>query len=152
MITIYTDGASRGNPGQAAWAYIITLGNGQVLAHASGTLGIATNNDAEYCAIIKAMEYAHSKGFTEVRVLSDSEIVIRQLTGMYRCKEPRLQSKKAIIESYTRKISTQFGNVSRDHPSIRECDRYCNKALDEEARSEFKTGNNRNVCEIRNSS
>lgn len=150
MITIYTDGASRGNPGRAAWAYIIALGNNQVLHHASGTLGIATNNDAEYCAIIKAMEYASSKGFTEVRVLSDSEIVIRQLTGMYRCKEPRLQSKKAIVESYTRKIPTQFGNVSRDHPMIRDCDRYCNKALDEEAKGEIS--NNRDVCEVRNCS
>lgn len=148
MITIYTDGASRGNPGSAAWAYVVTLGNNQVIDHSSGTLGIATNNDAEYCAIINAIKYAQQKGFEEFRILSDSEIVIRQLKGIYRCKEPRLQRKKAIIESFMRLMNIEFGNVSREHPILRECDRYCNKALDEEVNIATKTDNNRNISPI----
>lgn len=148
MIYIYTDGASRGNPGRAAWSYIVTLGNGQVIDHASGTMGIATNNDAEYCAIIKALEYATTKGLDDFRVLSDSEIVIRQLKGIYRCKEPRLQAKKAIVESYTRKLHVEFGNVSREHEMIRKCDRYCNDELNKEAKYAIETGNNRDICPL----
>jgi ribonuclease HI len=148
MITIYTDGASRGNPGPSAWAYVVALGNNQVLDHASGTIGVATNNDAEYTAIIRAMEYAIAHNMESLRILSDSEIVIRQLSGIYRCKEPRLQAKKAVIEGYVRRIPTQFGNVSREHSLIRICDRYCNQALDEEARRAVTTSNDSNVNPI----
>jgi len=148
MLHIYTDGASRGNPGNAAWAYVVALGNNQILDHASGTIGIATNNDAEYCAIIKALEYAIAHNLDDIRILSDSEIAIRQLKGIYRCKEPRLQAKKAIIESYTRRLHVEFGNVSREHEMIRKCDRYCNEELNKEAKCAIATGNNRNISSV----
>ena len=82
MYYIYTDGASRGNPGQSAWAFTATIDNREILHQESGVLGIATNNDAEYTAIIKALEYALRNKIDQLRILSDSEIVIRQLTGI----------------------------------------------------------------------
>lgn len=142
MYYIYTDGASRGNPGQSAWAFTTTIDNREILHQESGVLGIATNNDAEYTAIIKALEYALRNKIDQLRILSDSEIVIRQLTGIYRCKEPRLQSKKAIIEGYTRLMTVQFGNVSREQPMIRACDKLCNRTLDKEVNIVVKTSNN----------
>lgn len=148
MISIYTDGASRGNPGRASWAYTISLDNRTAGISNSGTLGEATNNDAEYSAIIKALEYACANKVVALRILSDSEIVIRQLKGIYRCKEPRLQKKKAIVESYTRLMHVEFGNVSREHVLIRHCDRLCNQALDKEVNFANTPSNDKDISAV----
>jgi ribonuclease HI len=90
VLTIYTDGASRGNPGAAAFAYVIAQ-DGQPPIEEAGCLGTLTNNQAEYTALIKALEHALDLG-PEHRVMlhSDSELMVKQMNGLYRVKNPEL--------------------------------------------------------------
>jgi ribonuclease HI len=90
-VTIYTDGASRGNPGYAGIGAVILDANGSCLMELSEWIGIATNNEAEYIALIKALEAAKGLGAREVNVLADSELVVRQMKGIYAVKSPRLR-------------------------------------------------------------
>ncbi len=88
-VTIYTDGASRGNPGPAAIGAVITRPNLRV--ELSEPIGRATNNQAEYRAVIAALEYAFRLGASQVLLKSDSELIVNQLTGRYRVREPSLK-------------------------------------------------------------
>jgi|LSQX01.1.fsa_nt_gb ribonuclease HI len=90
-VTIYTDGASRGNPGYAGIGAVILDANGSCLMELSEWIGIATNNEAEYIALIKALEAAKELGARRVSVLADSELVVRQMQGAYAVKSPRLR-------------------------------------------------------------
>ena len=85
-VIIHADGASRGNPGLAAIGATLKDEGGQVLAAISQRIGRATNNQAEYQALIAALEKAISLGASEVDIYLDSELVVRQLTGRYRVK------------------------------------------------------------------
>jgi len=85
-VTLYTDGASRGNPGDAAWAYVIVR-EGEIIASSAGYIGIATNNVAEYNAVINGLRAARAHTKEGLLVRSDSELVVRQLTGRYRIKK-----------------------------------------------------------------
>jgi len=93
-VRIYTDGGSRGNPGPAAsGAVIIAIKGergeeGEILARVSRYLGKTTNNQAEYMAIIIGLERAKTLGATEVEMVMDSELCVRQLTGVYKVKNP----------------------------------------------------------------
>src|SRR5438309_3409907 len=91
LLTIHTDGASRGNPGAAAYAYVITRG-GQLLVEEAGCLGELTNNQAEYTALVRALEHALELG-PEHRVLvhSDSELMVKQMNGQYKVKHVDLR-------------------------------------------------------------
>jgi ribonuclease HI len=91
VVLIHTDGASRGNPGPAAIGAIIRDRNGKLLAQVSQAIGVATNNQAEYRAVIAGLEKAHQLGATGVRLFSDSELVVRQLQGRYRVKNAALK-------------------------------------------------------------
>ena len=88
---MWVDGGARGNPGPAAVGYRIEDEAGGVLDEAGRTIGIATNNEAEYRALITALERAAALGATEVEVRSDSELLMRQMTGRYRVKSPHLK-------------------------------------------------------------
>ena len=130
MYKLYTDGASRGNPGNAAWAYVIVDDEDHaIVKRDSGYIGHATNNDAEYTAITKALLAARDLYCSQVRVYSDSEIVVRQLTGQYRCKEPRLRIKKALIKDLEEFITVEYFSISRENEFIKICDRMCNMTL-----------------------
>jgi ribonuclease HI len=87
---IYIDGASRGNPGHAGIGVLITDQEGQVLLEITEYLGQATNNIAEYTALIRGLEEGLKTGATEVLVYSDSELIVKQLTGLYRVKNEGL--------------------------------------------------------------
>ena len=89
--TIYTDGAARGNPGPAAIGVVIKDETGKVVATIAQCLGTTTNNQAEYRAIIAALEKAISLGAHQVIIKSDSELVVKQLNGLYRVKHVALR-------------------------------------------------------------
>lgn len=89
---VHTDGAARGNPGPAAIGVVIQDEAGRVVWETSRSLGVRTNNEAEYLALIAALEYLKGARAREADFFLDSELVVRQLTGEYRVKEPRLQA------------------------------------------------------------
>ena len=130
---VYTDGASRGNPGLCAYAFLIIRGD-EVVARRSEYLGRCTNNEAEYIAVAKAMEEALRLGFKRIRVHSDSRLVISQLTGRWRVKDPRMLALSSRIKELTSKFeAVEFVNVPRENPFIRVADHMCNRTLDEVA-------------------
>ncbi|HEY3765585.1 MAG TPA: ribonuclease HI family protein [Gaiellales bacterium] len=88
---MWVDGGARGNPGPAAVGYRIEDDEGTVLDEAGRTIGTATNNEAEYRALITALERAATLGASEVEVRSDSQLLMRQMTGSYRVKSPHLR-------------------------------------------------------------
>jgi ribonuclease HI len=88
---MWVDGGSRGNPGPAAVGYRIEDDGGELLEEAGEAIGVATNNEAEYRALITALRRAAELGASEVEVRSDSELLMRQMTGRYRVKSPHLR-------------------------------------------------------------
>jgi ribonuclease HI len=89
---VHTDGAARGNPGPAAIGIVIQDVSGRTIYETSRSLGVRTNNEAEYLALIAALEYLKDARASEAEFLLDSELVVRQLNGQYKVKEPRLIS------------------------------------------------------------
>lgn len=128
VLTINIDGAARGNPGPAAFAYVITR-NEQLLCEEAGCLGTATNNLAEYTALVRALERAAELQGERLLIRSDSELLVKQMNGLYRVKNPQL---KALYEQASR-LRDQFASVSIVHVPRAEnshADRLCNEALD----------------------
>jgi ribonuclease HI len=133
-LDVYTDGASRGNPGPAAYGFIFVR-NTEIIFEDSGTLGKTTNNTAEYYAILSALKKAQEFARESVTVYSDSELVIKQINNQYRITKPHLAQLRvelAIVEKNFRDI--HFRNVPRENRFIRRCDELCNQALDRETR------------------
>ncbi|EJG08104.1 ribonuclease H [Methanofollis liminatans DSM 4140] len=129
-LEIYTDGASRGNPGHAAYAFIFVR-DGRAVLERSGYIGIATNNTAEYRAIIAALAEAAKDTDGPVRVYSDSELVIRQITGAYRVNKEHLRDlKDEVLRLAGRFSSVTFASVRRTEPWIGRADELCNRELD----------------------
>jgi len=133
VITVYTDGASRGNPGSAASAWLIMDGV-DVLEADSMSIGIASNNMAEYSALLIALKHAAhfcNPKETSVEVFSDSELMINQLNGLYALKSPNLcsiyQEVRELVGTYS---SVTFTHVPRENPYISSCDWMCNRSLD----------------------
>jgi ribonuclease HI len=90
-VVVHVDGGSRGNPGPAAGAAVISTPDGELLAQASELLGVTTNNVAEYRGLLLGLERARELGATEVELVNDSELVARQLTGEYKVKHPDMR-------------------------------------------------------------
>src|SRR5438874_2135799 len=104
VLTIHTDGASRGNPGEAAFAYVIRQ-NGQEPIEEAGYLGQITNNQAEYTALVRALEHALELGsHHSVIVHSDSELMVKQMRGEYRVKNADLRP----LYEQARDLARQF--------------------------------------------
>jgi len=122
------DGASRGNPGQAG-AGLVLEKNGEILLRMGEYLGEATNNEAEYRALILGIDQGRRLGLTELKIYSDSELLVRQMKGEYRVRNPRLQELyfQAVkgLESF-RKVF--FSHVPRE--KNKEADRMANLAID----------------------
>jgi len=89
--TLNTDGASRGNPGPAGAGAVLRDPEGVILGELSRSLGTATNNEAEYQALILGLEEARAMGATRLRILLDSELVVKQVQGLYRVRNTRLR-------------------------------------------------------------
>ncbi|HNX17170.1 MAG TPA: ribonuclease HI family protein [Methanoregula sp.] len=131
-LEVYTDGASRGNPGPAAYGFIFVRNN-EIIFEESRTLGKTTNNTAEYYAILSALKRAQEFARPSVIVYSDSELVIKQINNQYRITKPhlaQLRAELAIVEKNFTDI--HFRNVPRENRFIRRCDELCNQALDRE--------------------
>lgn len=138
-LEIYTDGASRGNPGPAAYAFLFVR-DGSVIAEESSFIGTATNNTAEYSAIIAAVRRARESTNEAVIVYSDSELVVRQINGQYRIRQPHLAELRAGLARFEQQFSSlSFRNVPRENPFIRRCDELCNATLSEHQRSGRKS-------------
>ncbi len=134
-LALYSDGGARGNPGPAAIAFLAVTEAGQVIKADSRFIGKATNNQAEYNALIAALEFAKAFKAQEVTCHLDSELVGKQMTGEYSVKNPELKKlwlKARELKCCFKKIS--FVNVPRFNPFISKADELVNKALDEEER------------------
>ncbi len=124
-----TDGGARGNPGPAAYGYVLEAEDGTVLAAHGEKIGIATNNVAEYRALLAGLEKALELGVDEVEVISDSELVVKQMTGEYRVKNEALQELSARARQLARRVGTvTYRAVRREHNEL--ADRLVNEALD----------------------
>ena len=104
---LFTDGGSRGNPGPAAAAYVLETGDGHVLAAHGEVIGVATNNVAEYRALVSGLAKALELGVDELEVVSDSELVVKQMNGEYKVKNAALVD----LSLEAAKIARQLGKV-----------------------------------------
>lgn len=129
-LLIHTDGAARGNPGPAgAGAILRDIGTGQVVAEIAEPLGHATNNVAEWTAVRLALEEAARLGATHVDLRMDSELVARQISGIYRVKHPDLKPIHAATMTLLRGLEGYtVGHVPRE--LNRDADRLSNVAID----------------------
>jgi ribonuclease HI len=131
--TIHIDGAARGNPGPAACAFIIERDDAPPFEEAH-CIGQTTNNVAEYTALVRALEKAGQLGAQRLTVLSDSELLVKQMNGEYRVKHPDLR----ILHDQAQKLRVQFKHAAIRHIPRAEnswADRLCNEALDGPRRS-----------------
>jgi ribonuclease HI len=130
-LTIHIDGAARGNPGPAAWAYVIH-GDGAAPVEHAECLGHATNNVAEYTALVRALERAAALGAKRLIVRSDSELLVKQMNGQYRVKNEQLIP----LYEQAKRLARGFDLVSLGHvrrEQNRRADELCNLALDGKA-------------------
>jgi ribonuclease HI len=88
---LHVDGGARGNPGPAAIGVVVSSPDGEVLEELGEPIGEATNNVAEYRALLRGLERAHALGATEVEIVNDSELVAKQLIGAYKVKHPAMK-------------------------------------------------------------
>ena len=126
---LFTDGGARGNPGPAAYGYVLEAEDGTVLAAHGERIGVATNNVAEYRALIAGLEKAVELAVPEVEVVSDSELLVKQMNGEYRVKNAALQD----LSIQASRLAREVGNVSytavrREHNKL--ADQLVNEALD----------------------
>ena len=131
-VKIYSDGGARGNPGPAAVGVLICDEKGNELQERGEVIGEATNNVAEYTAVIVGLEMAKSLGAREVDYYVDSELVAFQLSGKYRVKTPHIQVLFQQVKDRQKAFaSVKFTQVPRTHEKLRYVDRLVNQALDE---------------------
>jgi ribonuclease H / adenosylcobalamin/alpha-ribazole phosphatase len=124
-----TDGGARGNPGPAAYGYVLDAEDGSVLAAHGEAIGTATNNVAEYRALLAGLEKALELGVDELEVISDSELLVKQMRGEYRVKNPALKELSIEAARLARKLgSVSYKAVRREHNEL--ADRLVNEALD----------------------
>ena len=127
---LFTDGGARGNPGPAAFAYVLEDEDGEVVAAHGEAIGVATNNVAEYSALIAGLEKAVELGVGELDVISDSELMVKQMRGEYRVKNRDLQTLFLDASRLARGLgSVTYTHVRREHNEL--ADRLVNDALDD---------------------
>jgi len=129
-LRVYSDGASRGNPGVSAIAFMILAEDGKLLEKSSRYVGIRTNNQAEYEALLVAFEAASKLSRQEVTCYMDSQLVVKQLKGEYQVKNPELKTLWLKVIGLTKNFQkVSFVNVPRTEPHIQVVDRLVNKTL-----------------------
>ena len=127
--TLFTDGGARGNPGPAAWAFVLEAADGTVLDARGEAIGVATNNVAEYRALVAGLERAVEAGIDELEVISDSELMVKQMRGEYRVKNRALQELSLEASRLARRIgSVRYRAVRRESNKL--ADSLVNEALD----------------------
>jgi ribonuclease HI len=129
---LFTDGGSRGNPGPAACAFVLEAEDGTVLEARGESIGVATNNVAEYSALVAGLERAVEAGVDELEVVSDSELMVKQMRGEYKVKNRALQDLFLDASRLARAIrSVTYTAVRREHNEL--ADSLVNEALDRAA-------------------
>jgi ribonuclease HI len=131
-LRLHVDGASRGNPGESGFGVHVTGEDGREVASLYGYLGKATNNVAEYQALVHGLRFALGRGASAVEVYSDSELLVRQIDGRYRVKNPGLQP----LHREARGLLARFERARVVHvprERNREADALANRAVDERA-------------------
>lgn len=134
ILFLNIDGAARGNPGPAGYGIAVSNEDGEILHEAYGYLGEQTNNIAEYCALIAALELASYKKWQDIRIRSDSQLMVRQLNGEYKVKNPRLKE----LFSTARRFIRTFNSFSIEHvrrENNKEADSLANQAVDSQESS-----------------
>jgi len=127
---INIDGGSRGNPGPASYGVVIRDGGGEIVAKLKKYIGRMTNNVAEYYGLIAALDYAESHGVRAIRIESDSELLVKQMRGLYKVKSEDLRP----LFERAQKMSKTFDSFRIEHvyrEQNREADALANEALDE---------------------
>jgi ribonuclease HI len=128
---IYSDGGARGNPGPAAIGVLVCDGKDHKLTDHGETIGETTNNVAEYTAVVRGLTLAAELGIAEADYFLDSELVARQLSGIYRLKAEHLKPFFMQVKELEKKFKrVSYFHVPREHPKIKHVDRLVNLALD----------------------
>ena len=126
---LFTDGGARGNPGPAAAAYVLQVEDGTVLDARGEAIGVATNNVAEYRALVAGLAKAAELGVDDLEVVSDSELLVKQMRGEYKIKNTALIDLSLEAKRHERQIgSVRYTAVRREHNEL--ADRLVNDALD----------------------
>ena len=124
-----TDGGARGNPGPAAYGYVLETDDGTVLDARGEKIGVATNNVAEYRALVAGLERALESGVDELEVVSDSELLVKQMRGEYKVKNAALRELSLEAARLARQLGTvTYKAVRREHNEL--ADSLVNEALD----------------------
>lgn len=127
------DGGARGNPGPAAYGVVVRDAKGAIIAELSEYLGHQTNNYAEYSGLIAALEYAVRERHSNLKVISDSELMVRQMKGIYRVSNPTLKELYARAQALAHKLE-RFAIEHTLREKNRDADRLVNQILDQRAR------------------
>ena len=126
---LFTDGGARGNPGPAAYGFVLEAEDGTVLAAHGEAIGVATNNVAEYRGLVAGLERAAELQLAEVEVVSDSELLVKQMNGEYRVKNEALRELSLQAARLARRVGkVQYRAVRREHNKL--ADQLVNEALD----------------------
>lgn len=129
MITVYCDGGARGNPGPAAYGFVVKK-NGQIIKSGSGYLGKNTNNFAEYMALIEALNWlSREYKKNDLKIFLDSKLVVSQLSGLYKVKSSTIRE----LVFQVRQLEPIFGRISYHHigrEQNKEADKLVNLELD----------------------
>jgi len=128
-VRLFTDGGARGNPGPAAYGFVLESDDGSVLAAEGAAIGVSTNNVAEYSALIAGLEKAIELSLADVEVVSDSELMVKQMRGEYKVKNPALRPLSVRASELARRLgNVSYRHVRREHNEM--ADRLVNDALD----------------------
>jgi probable phosphoglycerate mutase len=128
-LTAHCDGGSRGNPGPAGFGAVIEDGRGHVVARLSEFLGVQTNNFAEYAGLLAVLKWAVEHGHRRVKVVSDSELMVKQMKGQYKVASPSLRPLWEEAKGLARKLDGfQMSHTLRG--GNKEADRLANEAMD----------------------
>jgi ribonuclease HI len=126
---LFTDGGARGNPGPAAYGYVLETEDGTVLASHGEAIGVATNNVAEYSGLIGGLRKAVELNVSELEVVSDSELMVKQMRGEYKVKNEALRELSLEAGRIARQLgAVEYRHVKRAHNEL--ADRLVNEALD----------------------
>ena len=129
-VTAHVDGGARGNPGPAGYGVVFTAPDGHKLGELSQFLGVRTNNFAEYSGLIASLEWALMNSHTAVRVVSDSELMVKQMNGQYKVKSPDLKDLYERARALARKLEW-FDITHTLRGGNRDADRLANAAMDQ---------------------
>jgi probable phosphoglycerate mutase len=128
-VRLFTDGGARGNPGPAAFGFVLEAEDGTVLAAEGEAIGVATNNVAEYSGLVAGLRKALELHVREVEVISDSELLVKQMRGEYKVKNEALRALSLEAARLGRELGTvEYRHVKRAHNEL--ADRIVNEVLD----------------------